>query len=83
MSDPFADKTPKTPYRMLWSGQWRPVLEMYDANNIPTTLPVRAAKVVLFAWAADGEGQMVVTSCGPADVLTNHDHVTQDWEMVH
>lgn len=83
MSGPWDDKTPKTPYRMFWCGQWRPVLEMYDGANMPTTMPGRAAKVVLFAWTADGEGQMVVTSCGPADIFTNHGHTTEEWEVVH
>ncbi len=80
MSEPFADKTPDTLYRMLWGGEWRPVLEMYDGGNVPTTLPVRAARVVLFVWTKDGKGQMVVTSCGPADVMTNHEHTTKNWE---
>lgn len=84
MSGPWDDRTPKTQYRMFWSGKWRPVLAMYDAGNQPTTSPVRAVKVVLFAWKLDGEGEMVGTVCGPADIFTNHGFAPANgWEVVH
>lgn len=82
MSGPWDDKTPNTQYRMLWGGEWRPVLNMYDASGTPTTLPGHATGVVLYAPSGD-RGPFVATSCGPADVLTNPDHVTTEWEMVH
>lgn len=80
MPGPWDDKTPDTKYRMLWAGKWRPVLHMYDANNIPTTLPGRAAKVVLYAATPDGEAEMVGVGCGPADVMETPGHVTQQWD---
>lgn len=81
MSGPWDDRTPKTRYRMFWCGQWRPVLSMYDATNTPTTVPGRAAKVVLYA-ESDG-GTMVAVGCGPADITARPDHICTKWEAVH
>jgi hypothetical protein len=78
---PWDDRTPKTRWRMMWGGAWCPVLRMIDMNNTPTTLPLRAVKVVLYA-EKEGEPSMVAVPCGPADVLTNPDHVTTDWELI-
>lgn len=83
MTGPWDDRTPKAKYRMLWGGAWRPVLSMFDSSNTPTTSPGRAVKAVLFAWTSSGEGQMVVASCGPADIMTTPDHRTTEWEEVH
>lgn len=79
MSGPWDDKTPDTKYQMLWCGRWRPVINMFDMSNTPTTMPGRAAKVVLFV----GEDDVIVTGCGPADIMTRSDHITKDWEKVH
>lgn len=83
MSGPWDDPTPKTRYQMLWGGQWRPVMSMYDAGNVPTTVPGRAAKAVLYAETASGEGQMVVVGTGPADIMARPGHICQTWEAVH
>ena len=80
MTGPWDDKTPKTKYQMLWCGQWRPVLHMYDMGNTPTTMPGRAAKVVLFAGTSDGEEEIVVVGCGPADIFQTPGYTTTDWD---
>jgi len=75
------DKTPKTRYRMLWAGAWRPVLNMIDAGNTPTTLPLRAVKAILYA-EKQGDGNMVVVPVGPADIFDNPNYVTKKWDPV-
>lgn len=82
MSGPWDDKTPNTKYQMLWGGQWRPVISMYDMSNTPTTMPGRAAKVVLWVGNDPDDECFHVTGCGPADIYATPGHVTQDWEEV-
>ena len=79
MASPWDDTTPDTKYRMLWCGKWRPVLHMYDAGNTPTTLPGRAAKVVLYTGTSNDE-EYVAVACGPADITETPGHVTQKWD---
>jgi hypothetical protein len=80
---PWDDKAPTTRWRMLWGGQWRPVVNMFDGSNTPTTLPIRAAKVVLYAEERDGTPALVATLCGPADIMENPDHMIKHWDPTH
>ena len=63
---------------MMWKGEWRPVLNMIDASNTPTTLPVRAAKAVLYV----AHRHLVAVPVGPADILENADYRTSAWETI-
>lgn len=79
---PWDDRTPKTKYRMMWGGSWRPVLQMFDAGHVETTLPLRAVQTILYAEKG-GEGSLVVTACGPADILITPGYRTADWDVVY
>ena len=76
MSD-WRNPPPKTKYRMLWAGAWRPVERMIDANNAPTTLALRAAKAVLYMAHAH---YIAVAVHHPADLLEDADYRTSEWE---
>ena len=77
MSD-WRKPPPKTKYRMFWSGEWRPVIRMVDANNVATTLVLRAVKAVLFV----SHDHYVAVAVGSADILENDDYRTSDWETI-
>jgi len=70
---------PKMKYRMFWRGEWRPVMRMYDAQNKPTTLALRAAKAILYLTPTTG----AIVAAGPADILENADYRTSDWDTVY
>lgn len=63
---------PDTKYMMQWCGKWRPVTHMYDAQNIPTTLAMRAAKCVLWCNEAPDYG-FVGTACYPGEIVERTD----------
>jgi hypothetical protein len=80
MVDDWRKPPPKTKYRMFWAGEWRPVLHMLDANNVPTTLVIRATRAVLFMK----HGRLVAVTVGPSDnLMENADYRTSEWEMEH
>lgn len=62
---------PDTKYQMMWRGKWRPVLAMFDANNVPTTLAQRAAKVAL--WWTDAQGWVAVVVSHPGEIVERFD----------
>jgi hypothetical protein len=80
--DPWADRTPSTRWRMLWGGKWRPVLNMFDSSNVPTTLPTRAVKAVLYAELPDGTPSMVAVMTEPGDILSSTDFTPRHWDPV-
>ena len=79
MSDDWRTPPTKTKYHMLWAGEWRPVLQMFDASNTPTTLAVRAGRAVLYV----SHGRAIVVAVHPADILEDEDYRTSVWEMDH
>jgi hypothetical protein len=80
---PWDDRTPNTRWRMLCAGAWRPVLQMFDASNTPTTLPLRAVKAVLYVEQRDGGTGMAAVACGPADIMENPAHEIKHWDPTH
>lgn len=80
ISDTGADLRPDTKYQLFWRGAWRPVVSMFDANNVPTTLALRCAKAVLFV-ALD---YWVAVSTSPGDIVERDDRdpVKRRWETV-
>lgn len=79
---PWDDLTPNTRWRMLCVGAWRPVLNMFDASNTPTTLPGRAVKAVLYIEQRNGDAGMAAVACGPAEIFSNPDFVVKTWDPV-
>jgi hypothetical protein len=73
---------PNTRWRMLCVGKWRPVLTMFDGGNVPTTLPQRAVKAVLYIEQRNGEAGVAAVSCGPAEIFSNPAYVAKDWDQV-
>jgi hypothetical protein len=71
---------PDTKYQILWRGEWRPVVHMYDAHNQPTTLVLRAAKAVL--WVTDT--YWVATYVNPGEITERFDRdpKLRVWEYV-
>lgn len=67
-------------YKMMWRSEWRPVVEMYDGNNIPTTLALRAVKAVLFVTPT----YWVSTYVHPGEIVArfNRDPNAVDWEYI-
>lgn len=63
---------PDTKYMMFWCGKWRPVMHMYDARNIPTTLAIRASKCVLWCDEPPDNGY-VGTVCNPGEIIERTD----------
>lgn len=74
-------KGPDTKYRMLWCGKWRPVLHMYDANNIETTLAMRASKAVLWCKEPPDSG-FIATIVSPGDIVERFDRdpSAREWD---
>ena len=72
---------PDTKYMMLWCGKWRAVVYMYDAQNTPTTLALRAAKVVLYVT----ENYWIATYANRGEVIERFDRdpKKRQWEMIH
>ena len=71
---------PDTKYMMIWCGKWRAVVYMYDAQNGPTTLVLRAAKVVLYVT----EDYWIATYVNPGEIIErlDRDPKRRDWEMI-
>jgi hypothetical protein len=69
---------PKTKYRVLYRGEWRPVITMLDAQHTLTTQPMRAVTVVLFI----DHGRRAIVAVGPAEVMENTDYRTSAWESI-
>jgi hypothetical protein len=71
---------PDTRYQMLWHGAWRPVVNMLDTNNVPTTLTIRCAKAVLFV----GLDYWVAVAVSPGDIVERFDRdpKRRRWETV-
>lgn len=69
---------PDSRYRMMWAGGWRAVTNMWDANNIPTTLASRAVKAVLHI----SDDEWVVTLTAPGDIVERFDRdpAVREWE---
>jgi hypothetical protein len=65
---------------MQWRGAWRPVTNMWDQNNIPTTMAVRAVKVVLFLT----KGEWVACAVAPGEVVERFDRDpnARVWEYI-
>jgi hypothetical protein len=75
MSD-WRNPPPKTKYRMFYAGEWRPVIQMLDANNVPTTLVLRAARAALYV----SHDNLVAVAVGTADLMENDDYRTSSWD---
>lgn len=65
-------RRPDTKYQMMWCGKWRPVLRMYDSNNTPTTLALRATKAVLWCDEPPDNG-WVATLVYPGEIVERFD----------
>ncbi len=72
---------PDTRYMMQWRGKWRPVVNMFDAQNVPTTLAMRCVKAVLFV----SFDYWVATLVAPGEIVEryNRDPRAQRWDMIH
>lgn len=70
---------PKTKYRMMHAGDWRSVMNMYDASNHETTLPMRCAKAVLFVT----RDHWVAIQTSPGDIVETPGYKTEEWETVN
>jgi hypothetical protein len=71
---------PDTKYMMQWGGEWRAVTHMLDVNNMPTTLAMRAAKVVLFV----SESEWIATAVYPGEIVerTDREPGRRPWDYV-
>lgn len=70
---------PDTKYMMQWGGKWRAVSNMFDASNMPTTLGLRAAKVVLYI----GPDHWIATTVFTGEIIerTDRDPGARHWDM--
>lgn len=66
---------PKTKWRMMHLGEWRPVTNMF-MNEQPTTLPMRATSAVLYV-AAD---EWYATAVSPGEIVLDPDYQTLAWD---
>lgn len=72
---------PDTKYMMMWCGKWRPVVQMMDGQNAPTTLALRASKVVLWCNELPDNGWVAVAvSSGEIVERFDRDPKLRDWE---
>lgn len=69
---------PDSKYMMQWMGVWRPVMNMFDHRNVPTTLALRACKAVLYV----SEDYWVATRCDPGEIVERPGRSPNDreWE---
>lgn len=74
---------PDTKYKMLWRGEWRAVTHMLDHHNTPTTLAVRAAKVVLYVGDY-GRSGWTACSVTPGDLIerTDRNPNAREWDYI-
>ncbi len=72
---------PDTKYMMQWGGQWRAVTNMFDHQNIATTLAIRAVKAVLFV----AQDCWVVTLVAPGEIVErlDRDPKARQWDVIH
>ena len=77
-------KRPDTRYQMMWCGKWRPVLRMWDGNGTPTTLALRAVKLVLWCDEPPDFGY-VATLANPGEIVErfDRDQKAREWEYVN
>lgn len=68
---------------MQWAGKWRPVIHMFDAQNIPTTLAQRAAKCVLWCNEPPDNGFVPLT-CSPGEIVERFDRDpdAREWDYI-
>jgi hypothetical protein len=64
---------PDTRYMMQWCGKWRPVLNMIDANSVPTTLVLRATRAVLWCDDPPTANGWVAVVCHPGEIAERFD----------
>jgi hypothetical protein len=63
---------PDTKYMMIWCGKWRPVVCMWTAQNVPTTLALHAAKAVI--WCKEPpHNEWVAVAVNPGEVIERFD----------
>jgi|1185.fasta_scaffold771642_2 hypothetical protein len=69
---------PKTRYKMLWCGAWRPVTDMFDGPNRSNN-PFRCTAAVL--WIPPGKYEAVPVTGG--DIVESGELSTQrKWEPI-
>lgn len=75
---------PDTKYQMQWGGAWRPVVQMVDYNNTPTTLAMRAVKAVLWCHEPPDCGCYVPTVVSPGDLVERFDRDPneREWDFI-
>lgn len=75
-------KGPMTKYKMMWGGEWRPVVNMLDPNNRPTTMPLRATRAVVFVHEGPG---YEATVCTVAEIFEREDRepAQTEWEPTY
>lgn len=75
---------PDTKYQMLWCGKWRPVVRMWDAQNMPTTLALRATKAVLWCKEPPDDGWVAI-AVGPGEIVERFDRdpKKREWETIY
>lgn len=71
---------PDTRYMMLWKGEWRPVVNMFDASNRQIEDALRVVKAVLYVRPA----HWVATLAAPGEIIerTDRDPNARQWEYV-
>jgi hypothetical protein len=74
---------PDTKYMMQWCGKWRPVIHMYDAKKVQTTLATRAAIAVLWCNEPPDYGY-VPLAVNPGDIVERpgRDPSKLAWEYI-
>ena len=74
---------PDSKYMMQWCGRWRPVLNMYDGNNTPTTNVLRVTKVVLWCNEPPDYG-FVGCIASPGDLVERMDRNpnARKWDFI-
>lgn len=72
---------PDSKYMMQWGGAWRPVVNMFDYSNAPTTLALRAAKAVLYV----SDTCWIVCLVSPGDIVErpDRDPSEREWEYIN
>lgn len=71
---------PDTKYQMMWRNEWRPVTNMWDIFNDPTTLAARCVKAVLYI--NDDEWVVLLTSPGEIIERFDRDPYLREWETL-
>jgi hypothetical protein len=71
---------PDTKYMMQWGGEWRPVTNMFDHMNMPTTMAMRAVKAVLYV----SDDVWIAVAVSPGEIIerAERDPKLRQWEAL-